>query len=298
MKVWLPMPDAVERMGGVPEGVDVDVYDGAGEPPDSAKEVEFYVPPYLGGGHVYELIRALPSLKVVQTLTAGVDSIRQHVPSHVTLCNARGVHDASTAELAVLLILASLRGLPGFVRAQERATWAPDRFTSPADKTVLVVGYGSIGAALERRLDGFEVGEVLRVARRAREGVAALDALPELLPRADVVVLLVPMTQQTRGLVDAAFLARMKDGALLVNVARGPVVDTAALLAEVRTGRLRAALDVTDPEPLPADSPLWSQPGVLITPHVGGNSDAFCPGRCGWCVSSSTATPPAGRSPT
>ncbi|MDP9396998.1 MAG: 2-hydroxyacid dehydrogenase [Actinomycetota bacterium] len=277
MKVWLPMPDAVQRMGGLPEGLDVDVYDGEGELPDSAEEVEFYVPPYLAGGHVYELVRDLPSLKVVQTLTAGVDNIRPHVPPHVTLCNARGVHDASTAELTVLLMLASLRGLPGFVRAQEQAQWASGRFSSLADKTVLIIGHGSIGAALERRLDGFEVAEVLRVARRARDGVAALADLPDLLPRADVVVLLVPMTEQTRGLADAAFLARMKDGALLVNVARGPVVDTGALVAEVRTGRLRAALDVTDPEPLPPDSPLWSQPGVLISPHVGGNSDAFVP---------------------
>jgi hypothetical protein len=145
---------------------------------------------------------------------------------------------------------------------------------SLADKTVLIVGYGSVGAAIEQRLAGFEV-EVLRVARTAREGVAGLEDLPKLLPLADVVMLVVPATAQTRGLVDAEFLGRMKDGALLVNVARGIVVDTGALLAETSSGRLRAALDVTDPEPLPADHPLWKLPNVLITPHVGGGSTAF-----------------------
>ena len=148
-----------------------------------------------------------------------------------------------------------------------------------AGQTVLIVGYGSIGAAVERRLAGFEV-DVLRVARRARGGVAPVTPVSqvgELLPVADVVVVLAPVTTETIGMVDAGFLARMKDGALLVNVARGGVVDTGALLAELASGRLRAALDVTDPEPLPADHPLWHAPGVLITPHVGGPSSAFLP---------------------
>jgi phosphoglycerate dehydrogenase-like enzyme len=223
-----------------------------------------------------EVMSSMPSLRVAQTLTAGVDNFLPHVPKGVTLCNARGVHDASTAELAVALVLASLRGLPDFVRAQEREEWASRQYASLADRTVLIVGYGSVGAAVEARLAGFEC-TVLRVARRARDGVADMSALPELLPRADVVVLTVPMTDETVGLVDASFLAAMPDGALLVNVARGPVVVTDALVAELRAGRLRAGLDVTDPEPLTTGHPLWSAPGLLLSPHVGGNTSAFLP---------------------
>ena len=165
----------------------------------------------------------------------------------------------------------------------ERGDWAPTYKTDPnavddalADKTVLILGYGSIGSAIERRLAGFEV-EVLRVARTARDGVHAFSEIDTLLPQADVVIAIVPATDETRGMIDAGFLARMKDGALLVNVARGVVVRTEALIAECASGRLRAALDVTDPEPLPADHPLWQTPNVLITPHVGGASTAFLP---------------------
>jgi phosphoglycerate dehydrogenase-like enzyme len=275
-RVWLPFPDAVQRLGGVPPGVQVHEYDGSGPPPPSLAEVELYVLPYLGGLEPVRLAARMPSLRVLQTLTAGVDEVLPLVPDGVTLCNAKGVHDASTAELAVTLALAALRGVPGFVRAQDARTWAHERLGSLADRTVLVVGYGAVGAAVERRLAGFEC-RVLRVARAAREGVAALAELPALLPQADVVVLTVPMTEATVRLVDAAFLAAMPDGALLVNVSRGPVVDPEALLAELQSGRLRAALDVTDPEPLPADHPLWAAPGLLLTPHVGGDSDAFEP---------------------
>jgi len=274
VRVWLPYPDAVERMGGVPDGVEVDVYDGSGAPPASIGEVELYVLPYLGGLAPARLMSAMPSLRVAQTLTAGVDGVRPLVPDGVTLCNARGVHDASTAELAVALVLASLRGVPDFVRDAEHGWWDGRRRSSLADRTVLIVGYGSVGAAVERRLAGFEC-HVRRVARSARDGVEPFGALHGLLPGADVVVLTVPMTDRTRGMVDAAFLAAMPDGALLVNVSRGPVVRTDALLAEVTSGRLHAALDVTDPEPLPPGHPLWSSPGVLISPHVGGNTTAF-----------------------
>ena len=272
--VWLPYPDAVERMGGLPAGMTADVYDGSGAVPDSRDQVEFYVLPYLQGIGPARLMAKLPRLRVAQTLTAGVDDVRPLVPDGVILCNAKGVHDASTAELALALTLASLRGIPDFVRDAPR--WDGRRRDALADRTVLIVGYGSVGAAVERRLAGFEC-KVLRVARRARDGVFGFADLPEVLPRADVVVLSVPMTDETRGLADASFLAALPDGALLVNVARGPVVVTDDLLAEARSGRLRAALDVTDPEPLPAEHPLWALPNVLISPHVGGNTSAFLP---------------------
>jgi phosphoglycerate dehydrogenase-like enzyme len=272
--MWLPIAEWAED---VPSVVDVDVYDGGGPPPSTIGDVELYVPPYMAPSREpFEVMRSMTSLRVVQTLTAGVDNFLPYVREGVTLCNARGVHDASTAELAVALALASLRGFPDFVRAQDRQEWRPQLRPSLADRTVLIVGYGSVGAAVEARLAGFEC-TVLRVARRSRDGVADMSALPDLLPRADVVVLTVPMTDETIGLVDKSFLAAMPDGALLVNVARGPVVVTDALLAELETGRLRAALDVTDPEPLPLGHPLWSAPGLLLSPHVGGNTSAFLP---------------------
>jgi phosphoglycerate dehydrogenase-like enzyme len=273
MRVWVPYPEVVAQL---PAELDVDVYDGTGEPPKTLDEVEFYVLPYTFDGAAHELIARMPALRVLQTQTAGYEHVLPYLPPSATLCNAGGVHDASTAEQAVTLILAALRGIPDFVRGQDLGEWRFGWHDALADKTVLLIGYGGIGAALERRLDGFEV-EVLRVARRARDGVAPMSALPELLPRADVVVLCVPLTDETTGMVDAKFLAGMRDRALLVNVARGRVVQTDALLAELHAGRLRAALDVTDPEPLPADHPLWTAPGVLISPHVGGSSTAFLP---------------------
>jgi phosphoglycerate dehydrogenase-like enzyme len=226
----------------------------------------------------------MAAVEVVQTLSAGIDHVEPglgHLRPGVRLCNARGVHEASTAELTLALVLASLRGIPDFVRAQDRGEWLGGFRPALADRSVLIVGYGSIGAAIEDRLAPFEVARVARVARSerttARGPVHPLTELPSLLPHADVVILSTPLTEQTRGLVDAQFLARMKDGALLVNVARGPVVDTKALLAEVESGRITAALDVTDPEPLPPGHPLWQAPGVLISPHAGGPTSAFLP---------------------
>jgi phosphoglycerate dehydrogenase-like enzyme len=221
-------------------------------------------------------MKAMPRLKVVQTLTAGVDHIRREVPDGVLLCNGRGIHNASTAELGLTLTLASLRGVPGFVDDQHAGRWNQGWRESLADKTVLIVGYGDIGRDVEARLLPFEV-DVLRVARSPREGVHPISEVGELLPRADVVILIVPGTSETRGLVDAAFLGRMKEGALLVNVARGSVVVTDDLVDALHAGRVRAALDVTDPEPLPEGHPLWSAPNLLITPHVGGATPAMWP---------------------
>ncbi len=260
---------------GVEAGPGIEAY-AAGPESAPLAEVEFYVPRYMGPADDLALMARMPRLRVAQLLTAGFDHALPYLPDGVTLCNAAGVHDASTAELAVGLILASLRGIDDFARAMPHGTWAAGRRTALADRNVLVIGAGGVGQAIRRRLEPFET-EVTMVARRARPGVHALADLPDLLRASDVVVLAVPLTDDTRHLVDAAFLRAIPDGALLVNVARGPVVDTHALVAEVATGRIRAALDVTDPEPLPADHPLWRLPGVLVSPHVGGNSSAFLP---------------------
>jgi phosphoglycerate dehydrogenase-like enzyme len=250
--------------------VEVVVPDGAGLPP-SAAEVEFYVPPFFPEPPALAAMTAMPRLRVVQTLTAGFDRVRPHVPAGAVLCNARGAHDASTAEWVVGAVIAALRQFPYFATEQAAGRWSY-RFTGTlAGTTVLIVGYGSIGQAVERRLEGFEV-RVRRVARTARDGVSATGDLPRLLPDADVVILLAPATAETRGMVDAAFLAQMKDGALLVNAARGSLVVTDDLVAEVSTGRLAAAMDVTDPEPLPPGHPLWALPNVFMTPHVGAST--------------------------
>ncbi|MGW2212386.1 2-hydroxyacid dehydrogenase [Streptomyces sp. NPDC001781] len=280
--VWLPIPP--EEIKGLPAGPAYLFFDGGDFPGDPA-DCAVYAVPYMKPLEVRTRpLERMSGLRVIQTLTAGVDDIAGalgDVRPGVQLCNARGVHDTSTAELALTLTLASLRGIPGFVRAQEEGHWQGEFRPALADRNVLILGYGAIGSAIEDRLAPFEVERVLRVARSgrttARGVVHPLTELPRLLPEADVVILATPLTDETRGLVDAGFLARMKDGALLVNIARGPVVDTDALLAELERGRLTAALDVTDPEPLPPAHPLWRAPGVLITPHVGGPSSAFRP---------------------
>lgn len=240
------------------------------------EDVVFYVPRYMGPTEDLALMAHMPHLEVVQLLTAGFDNALAHLPSGVTLCNAGGVHDASTAELAVGLILTSLRGIDDFVRAMPTGGWLHAKREALADKRVLVIGAGGVAQALRSRLSVFEV-DVDMVGRSARPGVHSTAGLPELLGDADIVVLAVPLDDTTYGLVDTAFLARMRDGALLVNIARGPVVDTDALVAAVASGRVRAALDVTEPEPLPPGHPLWTLPGVLISPHVGGNTSAFLP---------------------
>jgi phosphoglycerate dehydrogenase-like enzyme len=256
----------------LPSDLQLDLSD---HPVDPA-QVGFYVPEYMGPRESLELIAQMPNLEVVQLLTVGFDAALEHVPDHVTLCNAVGVHDASTAELAVALMLASLRGIDDFARAMPQGNWIHDRRPSLADRRVVIVGAGGVGQAIANRLAAFEA-EVTLVARSQRPGVVAISELPSLLPEVDVVILAIPLDASTKGLVDDSFLSRMRDGALLVNVARGGVVDTQALVQHAQKGRIRAALDVTDPEPLPPEHPLWRIPGVLISPHVGGNTSAFLP---------------------
>jgi phosphoglycerate dehydrogenase-like enzyme len=273
--------DLVDRLGGsLPEGVRLALWDLRSRLPDGVEPADVdvvVVPHYFVRPEGFRVLHDLPNLRVVQLPSAGFEHAVDLVPAGVTLCNGRGVHDSGTAELAVGLLLAVERGIDTAVRDMGAHRWAPVLRSSLADRRVMVLGYGSIGAAVARRLDAFEV-EVVAVATTAREQdgrqVRAMSELPELLPTVDGVVVVVPLTPTTAGLVDAAFLAALPDGAVLVNVARGKVVDTAALLAELTSGRLRAGLDVTDPEPLPADHPLWDAPNLVVTPHVGGLTNA------------------------
>ncbi len=267
------MPDSPLRgeMGTLPDSVEL-----VAEP---APTVEMMVLGPEFADDVPAIFEHLPGLRVVQSFSAGVDYLLPLIPPGVTLCSASGVHDASVSEWVVGAIIAMRRRLPEFIELQRRAEWVrdlaePDQFSNhPIDdlegRSVVVLGYGSIGRALASRLAGFGV-RVAGVAQHARSDAVTPESLPRLLLEADVVVDLLPLTPATRKIVDAEFLSQMKAGALFVNAGRGGTVDTDALLEALKTGRIRAALDVTDPEPLPADHPLWKEPNVLITPHIAG----------------------------
>ena len=270
-RVLLPWSDL-----SVPAELEVAYWDGTGAPPPDLDGVEFYVLPYDQGPEPAKLIPRLPSLRAVQALSAGYDNLLSLLPQGVQLANGRGLHDLSVAEHTLALILAAQRDMPRWFAQQHTGSWDREHTRSVADCRVLLVGYGSIGKAIERYLVAGEA-EVVPVASTARPGVHGIAELPELLPTADIVVLVVPDTPETRGLVGAAELATLPDSALVVNVGRGTAIDTAALTAEVASGRLRAAIDVVDPEPLPSDHPLWTLDGAIITPHIGGGSASFYP---------------------
>lgn len=238
--------------------------------------ITFFVPPYMGGRKALLPILRMPNLRVVQLPYAGYEDALEFTRSGLTICNASGVHDDSTAELAVGLTIASLRGFPDFIRNQIRGEWVRSRRKSLSDSRIGIVGFGSIGRRIKENLGGFAV-EVVPFSRSGSDGSKKMSELDAELPNLDVVILSMPLNEDSRHLFDAKKLALMKDGALLVNVARGPVVDTDALIQELNSGRILAALDVTDPEPLPKDHPLWKAEGLLISPHVGGESSAFEP---------------------
>ena len=262
--------------------------------PQSPIDVEFWIaPPYMK--QVRQAWPWLRGVRVVQSVLAGVDGLLQFLPRAVILCDARGAHTIATAEWVLTAILASLKYLPLYADIQRSGLWMrrkeaesrhlalhsasaplypPVLVDELCGQRVLIIGYGAIGQAVEERLAPFGV-EILRVARTAREDVHGAAELPDLLPSADIIVLIVPSTSETANLVGAKEMASLKQGALLVNAARGSVVDTGALLVALQSGRIRAALDVTDPEPLPEGHPLWSAPNLLITPHVAASSPMF-----------------------
>ena len=239
-------------------------------------QVTFFVPSYMGGRAALELTKQMPNLKILQMPNAGYDDAMEFVRPGMTLCNGRSIHDDSTAELAVGLTIASLRGFPEFVRNQDKGKWVHTREKSINDRKIGVIGFGSIGSTVARMLSGFSV-TVMPFTQSGRDNTIPISELDKHLPTLDVIILILPLTKDSKHLFDARRLALMKDGALLVNVARGPIVDTDALVKELNSGRITAALDVTDPEPLPEGHPLWSAKGVLISPHVGGNTTAFEP---------------------
>lgn len=282
----------VQRLAGpLPAGVRAGVWDLRSDPVGvELDELEMVViPHYMSDSRSWQRLATLPRLRLVQLPSAGYEHALPYIPPGVMLANGRGVHDDATSELALALILAAQRGLDEFMRAQAQGVWLHKIHPSLADRRVVVIGQGAIGQAICSRLEPFRV-DLVRVASMARTitmtgpdgsarevAVRGVAELPGLLPEAEIVVLIVPLTQATTRLVDADFLALLPDGALLVNVARGAVVDTDALLAELESGRLRAALDVTDPEPLPPEHPLWRAPGVIITPHQGGHATTANP---------------------
>ncbi|GAA1839431.1 2-hydroxyacid dehydrogenase [Agromyces salentinus] len=275
--VSLPGATLRDAVGPLPDGVDVVLWDLTGPAP--AEHLDLVVPPYMDASAKLGALEGV-STRLVQSQSIGYDDVAAALPPGHVYANAASVHETSTAELTLALVLAAQRGIPDFVRAAGEGRWAPARHASLADRRVLIVGYGGVGRAIEERLLPFEVA-VTRVASRARDDergrIHGIDELSDLLPDAEIVIVGVPLTDATTGLVDEAFLSALPDGALVVNIARGRVADTDAILDHATRGRLRFALDVTEPEPLPDGHPLFALPNVLVSPHVGGASTAMMP---------------------
>jgi phosphoglycerate dehydrogenase-like enzyme len=270
VQLWIPDQQGREGLGELPRDVDCRLFSRRGPPPAEILDAEFLVPSHATAG-LPELLGRMPELRVIQTLSAGVDWILPAVPARVTLCDARGARDAAVAEWVLAGVLALVKHVPELRDSQRERRWRAIEPDDLAGRTALILGYGSIGRAVEERLQPFGV-DVVRVARLARAGVHPVAELRELLPGADVLIVLVPFTPQTDGLLDAELLSLLPSRALVINAARGRVLDQDALLTLLAAGRVRAALDVTTPEPLPPRHPLWHARGALITPHLAGDS--------------------------
>jgi phosphoglycerate dehydrogenase-like enzyme len=231
-------------------------------------------------------VRDLPNLRLVQTLAAGPDqALAAGFAEPVTICSGRSLHDGPVAEHALAMVLALVRGIGSCMTAQAQHQWDTQigrEQSQPETRqwytldgaTVVILGYGSIAMRLQPLLLGLGarvIGVAQRAGERAGQAVMAFADVHAVLPRADVVISLLPATPQTDGIVDARFLAACPPHALFVNVGRGKTVDEAALVAALQGGHLRAAaLDVTRVEPLPSESALWECPNLLITPHIAG----------------------------
>ena len=260
----------------IPESLEAFPVRGEFPEPEILDAIQFYVPPYMSGARALELISRMSSLQVIQSPNAGVDDVLEILPPGVTLCNAAGVHDASTAELAIGLAISARRGFATFMTNQRKGVWVHERRNALADSRVGIVGTGNIGSLIARQLELFNV-EVIGFSRNGRNSSKTMADFDGLLPTLDVVILILPLTRETHHLMNRSRIQAMKPGATLVNVARGGIVDTEALIEALNRGHITAGLDVTDPEPLPKGHPLWEAENVIITPHVGGDSSAFNP---------------------
>jgi phosphoglycerate dehydrogenase-like enzyme len=269
MHLWVPDRADSNALGELSEGVELHLIPKDGVS-DALLDAEFLVP-VIEEPFVLEALASMAKLRVIQTLSAGIDWLLPFVPRGVTLCDARGTRNVPVAEWVLGAILASMKRFGEARDAQRAHVWQWREPDELAGKTVMILGYGSIGLAVERLL-AISEAKVMRVARHARSGVHSIDELESLIGLADIVVVLLPLTAATKGLLGREMLGRMRDGALLVNAARGPIVDTDALLELLQAGRIRAALDVTEPEPLPAEHPLWDAESLLITPHFAGDT--------------------------
>lgn len=277
LTVSVPTAQLRDDLGELPDGVEVVIWDMKDAAP--RERFDMVVPPYMSMDGVIE---ALSSVEVglVQSQSIGYDNVEGRLPEGIVFANASSVHETATAELAVALALAAQRRLPEFVRAQDRGEWIGGGAPGLADRRVTLLGFGGVGRAIAARLKPFEV-ELRAVASHGRlqddVEVSPIGELAEVLAVTDILIASLPGGDATRHIIDDAALSALPDGALVVNVGRGPLVDTDALVDHVRRGRIRAALDVTDPEPLPAGHPLWSLEGALVVPHVGGATDAMRP---------------------
>jgi phosphoglycerate dehydrogenase-like enzyme len=271
MNIWTQWSDLL-----IPSGMKHLQTDGFIPSESQLEEIEFYVPSYMGGIKTFEVIKKMKNLKTVHYSQAGYEDILPHIPKNVILCNASGLHDVSTSELVIGLTIASRRGFAEFIDNQKKGIW--NRKTKPAlaDSHVGIVGYGHIGKRIASLLEMFET-KVTSFSRSGTDGAVKISEFDHFLPDLDVIILILPLTPESKNFINANRIKKMKDGATLINVARGAIVDTDALVAELNSGRITAGLDVTDPEPLPAGHPLWSAPNLIITPHVGGDSAAFNP---------------------
>ncbi len=267
--VWSQWPDLI-----VPEGFrKLSPVDFPLESSDLS-QITIYVQPYMTRTELLEPVREMSNLKILQVPNAGYESAIPYMREGMILCNAKGVHNASTAELAVGMAIAMKRGFPDFMHEQREGRWSHERMGSLNDSNIGIIGAGSIGQTLVSYLTPYEV-DITTFSRSGSNGSARMDQLDSLLPTFDILFLILPLNDESENLFDARRLALLKDGAILVNVARGKIIDTAALVSELNSGRISAALDVTEPEPLPAGHPLWSARNLMITPHVGGDSAAF-----------------------
>jgi phosphoglycerate dehydrogenase-like enzyme len=275
--VSVPTQKLAADLGDLPDGVEVVVWPMDGPAP--RERFDLVVPPYMQMARVLARLEGVPT-RLVQSQSIGYEGVADILPAGLLFANAASVHETSTAELAIGLTIAAQRHIDDFARDTTAGRWAPVFTQSLADRRVLVLGYGGVGKAVVARLLPFEV-DLTVVASRARteDGmpIHGVDELPGLLGSAEIVIVTLPGGESTRHIVDDAFLGALPDGALVVNVGRGSLIDTDALVDHVQRGRVRAALDVTEPEPLPEGHPLWTLPGVLVSPHVGGASSAMSP---------------------